>query len=41
MASIMWRAVRKHLVEPFINIELKTFNLSLQNRNTTKDKVTD
>jgi isocitrate dehydrogenase len=41
MANIMLRAVRKHLIEPFIKINLKTFDLSLQNRNSTNDKVTD
>ncbi len=40
MAHILWQQIRERLIQPFLNLELKTFNLSIQNRDRTEDKVT-
>jgi len=40
MAAIIWQNVKEQLILPFLDIELKTFDLTIQRRNQTKDAVT-
>lgn len=41
MASVMWKEVKKQLIEPYLRIELKSFDLSLANRDRTNNRVTE
>lgn len=41
MAEVMWQLVKKALITPFLDLNTKTFNLSLTNRTTTKNAVVD
>lgn len=40
MAQVLWQQVRDQLVLPFVDVELKRFDLSILNRDRTDDKVT-
>ncbi len=40
MAGIMWGAIREKLILPFLDIDLKTYDLSIENRDITNDAVT-
>ncbi len=40
MAGVMWSMIREKLVLPFLDIDLKTYDLSIENRNLTNDTVT-
>lgn len=40
MAHVIWNLVKQKLVLPFVDINLRTFNLSIENRNDTDDQVT-
>lgn len=40
MAQVLWQWVRDQLVLPFVDVELKRFDLSIQNRERTDDQVT-
>ena len=41
MAGVLWRQVRAQLIDPYLQIDLKSFDLSLQNRDKTSNKITD
>ncbi|MFM0013509.1 NADP-dependent isocitrate dehydrogenase [Paraburkholderia sediminicola] len=40
MARILWQWVRDQLILPFVDVQLKQFDLSIQNRERTADRVT-
>ena len=40
MTRIIWSLIREKLIKPFLDIEIITFDLSIQNRNDTDDDVT-
>ncbi len=40
MARIMWKMIREQLILPFIDVDLKYFDLSIENRDATGDQVT-
>lgn len=40
MAQVLWQWVRDQLVLPFVDVDLKRFDLSIQNRERTDDRVT-
>ncbi|XP_064472740.1 isocitrate dehydrogenase [NADP] cytoplasmic-like [Ornithodoros turicata] len=40
MARVVWDLVREKVVLPFVNVDLKAFDLSIENRNQTNDIVT-
>jgi isocitrate dehydrogenase len=40
MAQVLWQWVRDQLVLPFVDVDLKRFDLSIQNRERTDDQVT-
>jgi len=40
MTRIIWQFIKEKLILPYLDIELKYFDLSIENRNATDDKVT-
>jgi len=40
MTRIIWRKIREQLILPYLDIELKYFDLGIQNRDRTNDQVT-
>lgn len=40
MANVLWSAVREKLILPYVDIKIETYDLSLQNREKTGDRVT-
>jgi isocitrate dehydrogenase len=40
MARIMWQEIKAKLITPFIDADIKYYDLSVQNRDATDDKVT-
>ncbi len=40
MTRVIWEMIREKLILPFLDIELKTYDLSIQNRDKTDDAVT-
>lgn len=40
MTRIIWDAIKDKLILPFLNIDLKVFDLSIENRDATNDQVT-
>jgi isocitrate dehydrogenase len=40
MTRIIWQIIREKLILPFLDIDIKYFDLSIQNRDATSDKVT-
>lgn len=40
MTRIIWKMIREKLVLPFVNIPIKYYDLSMENRDLTDDKVT-
>jgi isocitrate dehydrogenase len=40
MTRIIWKMIREKLILPYLDIELKYFDLSIQNRDATNDQVT-
>ena len=41
MTRVLWRIIKDELLLPYINLKTVYFDLSLENREKTKDKVTD
>ena len=39
MTRIIWEMIKKKLILPHLDIQLKYFDLSIQNRDATDDKV--
>ncbi|PWN26020.1 isocitrate dehydrogenase NADP-dependent [Jaminaea rosea] len=40
MTRIIWHKIREELILPFLDVELKYFDLSMENRDATDDQVT-
>src|ERR1700727_1846466 len=40
MTRIIWRLIRDKLIHPYLDIDLKYFDLSVENRDATNDQVT-
>jgi isocitrate dehydrogenase len=40
MARIMWHVIKEKLILPWLDIDLKYFDLSIENRDKTEDKIT-
>jgi isocitrate dehydrogenase len=40
MTRVIWQLIKDKLIKPYLDIELRTFNLSIENRDATEDKVT-
>ena len=40
MTRIIWQIIREKLILPFLDIDIKYFDLSIKNRDATSDKVT-
>jgi isocitrate dehydrogenase len=40
MTRIIWHAIRDKLIHPYLDIDLKYYDLSIQNRDATDDRVT-
>lgn len=40
MTRIIWEMIRERLIKPYLDIDLKYFDLSIQNRDATDDQVT-
>jgi isocitrate dehydrogenase len=40
MTRVIWQSIKDKLIKPYLEIELRTFDLSIQNRDATEDKVT-
>ena len=40
MADVIWDRIKELLILPFLNIDIINFDLSVQNRDATDDKIT-
>lgn len=40
MAQVMWALIRERLIEPYLDADIRTYDLSIENRDKTADKVT-
>ena len=40
MTRIIWQIIREKLILPFLDIDIKYYDLSIQNRDATNDQVT-
>jgi isocitrate dehydrogenase len=40
MTRVIWQMIKDKLIKPYLDIELRTFDLSIENRDATEDKVT-
>ena len=40
MARVMWEGIKSKLILPYLDIDIKYYDLSIQNRDATEDKVT-
>lgn len=40
MARILWHMIKEHLITPYVDLNLKYFDLSIQNRDATNDQIT-
>jgi len=40
MARIIWNFIKKKLILPYLNIDIKYFDLGIKNRNETSDQIT-
>ena len=40
MARVIWKLIKDKLIKPYIDVELRTFDLSIENRDASEDKVT-
>ena len=40
MTRIIWRLIRDKLIHPYLDVDLKYFDLSVENRDATNDQVT-
>uniref|UniRef100_UPI0035CB51B4 isocitrate/isopropylmalate family dehydrogenase n=1 Tax=uncultured Sphingomonas sp. TaxID=158754 RepID=UPI0035CB51B4 len=40
MTRIIWEWIRERLIKPYLDIELEYYDLSIENRDATDDKVT-
>jgi isocitrate dehydrogenase len=40
MTRVIWQLIKDKLIKPYLDIELRTFDLSIENRDATEDKLT-
>ena len=40
MAQVMWRNIKEKLILPYLNLNIKYYDLSIENRDLTNDQVT-
>ncbi len=40
MTRIIWRSIKDHLIQPYLDIDLRYYDLSIENRDATDDQVT-
>ena len=40
MTRVIWKLIKDKLIKPYLDVELRTFDLSIENRDATEDKVT-
>ena len=40
MTKIIWKMIKEKFIFPYLNVDLKYFDLSIENRDKTNDKVT-
>lgn len=40
MTRIIWKAIKDHLIHPFLDIDIQYFDLGMENRDLTNDQVT-
>ena len=40
MARVIWKLIKDKLIKPYLDVELRTFDLSIENRDASEDKVT-
>ena len=40
MARVIWQLIKDKLIKPYLDLEIRTFDLSIQNRDATDDKIT-
>lgn len=40
MTRIIWKAIKDHLILPFLDINIKYFDLGIEHRDATDDQVT-
>jgi isocitrate dehydrogenase len=40
MTRVIWQLIKDKLIKPYLDLELRTFDLSIANRDATEDKVT-
>jgi isocitrate dehydrogenase len=40
MTRIIWKKIREELILPYLDVELKYFDLGMENRDATNDQVT-
>ncbi len=40
MTRIIWKYIKDKLIHPYLNIDLKYYDLSVENRDATNDQVT-
>jgi len=40
MTRIIWKAIKDHLILPFLDLNILYFDLGMENRDATDDKVT-
>src|SRR5690242_13603585 len=40
MTRIIWQWIRERLIQPYLDIDLKYYDLSIENRDATDDQVT-
>ena len=40
MARVMWRVIKEELILPFVDVPIRYYDLSIENRDATNDRVT-
>jgi isocitrate dehydrogenase len=40
MTRVIWQLIKDKLISPYLDLEIRTFDLSIENRDATEDKVT-
>lgn len=40
MARVMWRVIKEELILPFVDLPIRYYDLSMENRDATNDQVT-
>ncbi|MGB6949915.1 MAG: isocitrate/isopropylmalate family dehydrogenase, partial [Methyloceanibacter sp.] len=40
MTRVIWHLIKEKLIRPYLDLDIRTFDLSIQNRDATNDQVT-